>query len=177
MAILIPGLAIAAWIFEWHEQVAKLFDPELVPARGRVFYRGEPIPSGTIMTAPLDGQPAGPIGIINSDGTFSLLTQVDGRYQEGAYPGRYKVKVGYAYRALTQLGATPLVPEEYFDLQRTPLTIAVTSDPEKNDFSLVVVGEPSEAAQKVFKQLAEQAEAPAPGDSPDGPPDDEQAAP
>lgn len=62
----------------------------LVPVRGKVFYKGQPVTEGSLLFAPQDSAAsASPAtGLIQSDGSFALGTHQDG---DGAAPGRHKV--------------------------------------------------------------------------------------
>jgi hypothetical protein len=67
-------------------------DPALAPVHGRVFYKGVPLPGGSIVFTPdADKGGRGPIarGEIRPDGTYTLTT--DG--QPGATPGWHRVTV------------------------------------------------------------------------------------
>jgi len=74
-------------------------DPALAPVRGRVFYKGSPLPGGSIVFTPdADKGAQGPLarGEVRPDGTYTLTT--DG--QPGAAPGWHRVTV-------VSVGATP----------------------------------------------------------------------
>jgi hypothetical protein len=62
--------------------------PSVVPVSGKVVYNGEPLPFGTVMFQPEQGQAAQ--GEIQPDGTFQLSTYGP---NDGAVPGHHKVSV------------------------------------------------------------------------------------
>lgn len=67
-------------------------DPSPAPVRGRVFYKGTPLPGGSIVFTPdADKGGRGPLarGEIRPDGTYTLAS--DGR--PGAAPGWHRVTV------------------------------------------------------------------------------------
>lgn len=65
--------------------------PQRYAVRGKVTYKGEPVPSGTVIFEPADAQAGrvaqGPI----QDGSYSLSTAGEGG--DGALPGDYKVAI------------------------------------------------------------------------------------
>lgn len=106
--------------------------PEIVPARGKVLYQGQPVPNGVVMFQPVSGQPAR--GDIQPDGTFVLGTNSE---RDGATVGPNQVRVvsrGAAESAPTdasqgEVGAgKPLVPEKFGSYGTSGLTIEVTRD-------------------------------------------------
>jgi hypothetical protein len=63
--------------------------PSLIPVKGKVTFKGEPLTSGTIHFEPDDfGRPA--TGKLQSDGTFVLTTLKQG---DGVVPGHHKVSI------------------------------------------------------------------------------------
>ena len=105
----------------------------LLPVSGKVTYRGQPLPGGTIVFTP-DAKHGerGPIAVaeIARDGTYSLHT---GK-AFGAQPGVYRVTVA----AVSSAGAAPpgqpfhipqsLVPEKYRDPELSQLTSKIEPD-------------------------------------------------
>ncbi len=119
-------------------------DVEMAPVTGRVLYNGEPLPYGSVMFQPPQGQPAR--GEIQPDGTFELGTAGLG---SGAVVGRNKVRVTSFEAQHPQadparfgegLGRS-LIPEKYGQYETSglevvlqpnanePLTIALTGPP------------------------------------------------
>lgn len=166
------GLALAAaaaavWVFGLPAPVTAWFQPALVPATGQVFFEGKPIAGGLIQTLPLDGQPDGAMGIVQEDGRFSFQTQVGDRYVDGIYVGRHKVAVNYGQPKM--LGVIPLVPEKYFSLGTTDLTIDVRKDSTKPHFEFRLEGELTEEAQRVLGRIEDDEARPQPGAGRRGP--------
>jgi hypothetical protein len=63
--------------------------PDLIPVKGKVTLKGEPLSSGTVRFEPDDfGRPAS--GKINSDGTFVLSTHKEG---DGVVAGHHRVTI------------------------------------------------------------------------------------
>jgi hypothetical protein len=151
--VALAGAVVAISAFGLPASIQGWFDPALVPATGRVFHEGKPIPAGTILTAPLDGQPTGAIGLVQEDGRFKFETQVNDRYVDGIYVGRHKVAVNYGQPKM--MGVIPLVPEKYFTLSGTVLTINVSQDPAKNDFEFKLEGELTQEALRALGRLPE----------------------
>lgn len=85
-------LRIAGFVLLLHAGCGEL--PDLPPAavRGKVTFRGVPLPGGLIVFTPDDdyrGHGPQAEGLIGVDGTFTLTTAK----QPGAVPGRYRVTV------------------------------------------------------------------------------------
>jgi hypothetical protein len=105
----------------------------LLPVSGKVTYRGQPVPGGTIAFTP-DAKHGehGPmaVGEIAPDGTYSLRTGKD----FGAAAGVYRVTVA----AVTSRGIAPpgqpfhvpqsLVPEKYRDPELSQVTSRIEPD-------------------------------------------------
>jgi hypothetical protein len=62
--------------------------PRVVPVAGKVLYNGKPLPFGSVMFQPDQGQAA--VGDIQADGSFKLSSYGP---DDGAVPGTHKVSV------------------------------------------------------------------------------------
>jgi hypothetical protein len=62
--------------------------PRVVPVAGKVLYNGKPLPFGSVMFQPDQGQAA--VGDIQADGSFKLSSYGP---DDGAVPGKHKVSV------------------------------------------------------------------------------------
>lgn len=139
IAVLIVGLIAAGAFFEWDRRIAGWFAPPLVPAAGRVVYQdGTPVTTGQIQTAPIGRNLRGAYGTIDPEGRFTLMTDMAGRYVEGAYAGPHKVAVVATGATIPGAGVEYLVDSKYASLTQTPLQIELTRDPEQNQFELTV---------------------------------------
>jgi hypothetical protein len=109
--------------------------PKLAPVRGTITYKGKPVPYGTIMFQPDEGQAA--IGDIN-DGTYILKTNKLG----GAPLGKYRVTVISLQDQSGRLPESrnplppPIVPLEYSFPDRSGLTAVVEDKENVIDFTL-----------------------------------------
>lgn len=72
------------------------------PVYGKVTYKGQTVPTGTVTFAPLDGEGEGAFGKI-AEGSYNLTTHTTG---DGAVPGRYRVSV---------VSADAITPKAAFD--------------------------------------------------------------
>ena len=63
-------------------------NPRVVPVAGKVLYNGKPLPFGTLMFQPDQGQAA--VGDIQADGSFKLSSYGP---NDGAVPGKHSVSV------------------------------------------------------------------------------------
>jgi hypothetical protein len=103
--------------------------PQIVPLKGKVTYKGEPLKFGGVMLQPVGGQPAS--GTINPDGTFVLSTNSSG---DGATVGTNRIRVtcfeGQAPDATgdpnteRSLGRS-LIPYRYNDIDTSGLVVDV----------------------------------------------------
>ncbi len=145
-------LGIAGWFVSvwWNspdgqltwERLLSLDDtPPLVKVTGQVLYKGKPVTEGSIVTEyPRNGLFGG-LSILDQDGRFELMTQVDGKYHPGAYVGEHVVAV-FSFGPSTGGGPPAgLVPSKYLTHRSSPLRMKVTSDPEENVFVFNLEGE------------------------------------
>jgi len=101
----------------------------VVPAGGKVTYKGEPIAKGTVVFTPDKGRPA--TGAIEN-GSFILSTYAEG---DGALPGKYKVGVVVTEEVPTKGGDNTtkyIVPQKYSDPEQSGLTAEVPSGGKKD---------------------------------------------
>jgi hypothetical protein len=95
--------------------------PSRVPVSGRVFYRGQPLPGGTIVFTP-DAQRggSGPLacGEIKPDGRYVLRTDL----QPGAVPGWHRITVAPARASASSL------PRRYSDPEQSGKCVEVQPD-------------------------------------------------
>ena len=113
--------------------------PETVPVQGKVTYKGQPVPRGTITFQPDAGQPA--TGEIQPDGSYRLGTYGQ---DDGAVPGHHRVMIIANTADPTKIpGSSPgyvppkdLVPKSYGQIDTSGLTADVTKDKATYDFDL-----------------------------------------
>ena len=113
--------------------------PETVPVQGKVTYKGQPVPKGTITFQPDAGQPA--TGEIQPDGSYRLGTFGQG---DGAVPGHHRVMIIANTADPTKIpGSSPgyveprdLVPKSYGQIDTSGLAADVTKDKTTYDFDL-----------------------------------------
>lgn len=132
--VLSASLSVLAW------GCAKGEDhPETVPVEGKVTYKGQPVPQGTISFQPQSGETA--TAEIQSDGTYHLATFEP---KDGAVLGHHQVKI-VANTADPDLipGSSPgyvapkdLVPKKYGDFGTSGLEADVTKESTRFDFDL-----------------------------------------
>lgn len=113
--------------------------PETVPVSGKVTYKGEPVPKGTVTFLSDKGQPA--TGAIQPDGTYTLSTFAE---KDGALPGHHQVQVIANDGDPTMMpGSSPgykpprdLVPKKYNNPATSGLTADVARGKPTIDFDL-----------------------------------------
>ncbi|MCA9269839.1 MAG: hypothetical protein KDA41_15265 [Planctomycetales bacterium] len=113
--------------------------PKIVPTKGKVLFKGEPLPYGSVMFQPASGQPAR--SEIKPDGTFVLGTNT---LSDGATVGTNRVRVtSYESQSPTatisrdaefSLGKSQ-IPKRYTDFDTSDLVVEV-ADTKGNDVLL-----------------------------------------
>ena len=113
--------------------------PKTYPVQGKVTYKGEPVPKGTITFQPDQGQPS--VADIQPDGTYRLSTFKEG---DGAVAGHYRVFVIANTADPTKIpgsspGWTPpkdLVPTKYNKPETSGLKATVSEEQKEYNFDL-----------------------------------------
>jgi hypothetical protein len=113
--------------------------PKTFPIGGKVTYKGQPVPKGTVTFQPDQGSPA--VGELQSDGSYKLSTFSPG---DGALPGHHKVFIIANTADPTKIpGSTPgwtppkdLVPKKFNSVDTSGLEATVTQDKKEIDFNL-----------------------------------------
>jgi hypothetical protein len=156
IVILLAGGAVFIGFFDGISRVERWMRPPLLPVRGQVFFAGEPLREGQVTTF-VKGLP-GSLGVIDKNGEFTLLTDVDGSLLEGVYPGEHTVAVA-AYEPLKGAAAPPLkTPASYASLATTPLRISVKRSSGKQEFTFNLAGDPPAAVPPAGPPTAEKKE-------------------
>jgi hypothetical protein len=123
--------AVAAYFILVHESGP----PELVAFRGKVLYKGKPLTGGGVFTQPLDPNLVGGVAALESDGSFTLMTNGI----PGAYVGTHKLAVSVMSSGSPP---TPLIPAAYTEIRSTPLVIQVSTDPAANSAEFTIADPP-----------------------------------
>ncbi len=118
---------------------AKSEFPETVPVSGKVLYKGQPVPMGTVTFQSDQGQAA--TGTIQPDGTYRLSTFAQ---EDGAVPGHHKVMIIANDGDPTMMpGSSPgykppkdLIPKKYGTLATSGLEAEVAKGKPTVDFDL-----------------------------------------
>jgi hypothetical protein len=110
---------------------------ETAPVKGKITFKGKPLPNGTVMFVPGEGPAA--TGEIDKDGNYRLTTYSTG---DGAVLGNHKVSI----TALADIGtALPeqrnplppsLVPDKYLSHETSGLTFEVKRGNNEANFEL-----------------------------------------
>src|SRR5690242_9684854 len=125
------GLLVAAALFP----AGCSRGPKTAPVRGRVTYKGRPVPNGTVAFIPDGGTAA--TGEIGPDGAYTLTTFRKG---DGAVLGAHKVVItaldaGKEGETADTLPA-PLIPVKYMNLTTTDLRAEVQDHENTINFDL-----------------------------------------
>ncbi|MCA8996320.1 MAG: hypothetical protein KDA80_05030, partial [Planctomycetaceae bacterium] len=135
------GIAVVGGVIFGMVEYINGMPATLVPASGRVTWDGQPVTIGAVMTQHVDDPFQSAIGAFDEEGRFELMTNG----QPGAALGTHKVIVA-SYGP--GMGTSPLVPQEYLKAESSPLSITISSDPQKNVFELEVIGEAPKSPQR-----------------------------
>ena len=109
------------------------------PVRGKILFKSKPVPNGTVMFTPVNGNGPTATGELNSDGTYTLTTY---KPDDGAPAGQYKVVVMALEDTSNKLPEDrnptppPIVPDKYTSLATTDLTAEVHEGENVCDFTL-----------------------------------------
>jgi len=103
--------------------------PSLIPVKGKVTYKGQPLTKGTIRFEP-DGYGRMATGTLQSDGTFVLSTL---KKDDGVVAGSHKVSVSDTGPSLKK----ELIPRKYTDPGTSKLTAEVDSEHTEFTFDLL----------------------------------------
>lgn len=145
IAIVVLSLARVNGIDAFMDDLTR---PTLVPVRGQLLYKGEPLRKGQIVTQPIGGRGLSALGWTDDEGRFTLQTDIRGNFQEGATVGEHRVAVT-VYQMISAPAAPPLLtPPQYASINTSPLQITVGRDPDQNEFKLVLEGEPPSRPQR-----------------------------
>jgi len=114
----------------------------LAVVKGKVTYKGKPVPNGTINFLPTDGNKPSATGEIQSDGSYSLKTFVSNRPSDGAVIGQHKVVIVAMVDQASRLPEErsplppPIVPVKYTSPATSDLTAQVENKANVIDFDL-----------------------------------------
>ncbi len=140
LLVVFSGLIAFFGFFNGVDWLRSLALPPVVPAKGTVMIGTNPLSSGQVLTEPVDGRSSGSLGIIDVNGQFTLKTDIQGSFVDGAYVGEHKVFLT-APRPAERLGVgipPSLVAAKYTSIDTTPLTVKVSRNSADNVFSLTV---------------------------------------
>lgn len=95
--------------------------PTLHPLRGKVLYRGEPVPQAELVFHPqFQGPGWMPVAVTEADGTFVASTKTPG---DGVLPGPYKVTIVWHPLATDDAEGPNHLPAIYSEPATSPLKI------------------------------------------------------
>ncbi|MEZ6061901.1 MAG: hypothetical protein R3C19_16270 [Planctomycetaceae bacterium] len=149
VAIAAAGRAAYVWVMTdgnlTFRRFAFMEEPkvELYPVTGKVIFNGEPLTGGHIELYSVDGsvKPDRIIGPLKSDGSFELYTDFNGTLGTGAPSGDFKV-VLLVYHPTGPLEApVQMLPAEFYDHNKSPITVKVTTDAAQNQLTIEADGE------------------------------------
>ena len=138
---------------------------------GEVFFNDESVRVGHVAAVPVVDRYGltRVIGPITDRGTFEFYTEVDGRLTKGVPVGEYKLLLMVSHPSPGLGAPSPMLPPQYYDPARTPLSMTVTSDPDGNHITIKEHGEllPDVAGQNARSRPDEERETEAPAEAGD----------
>ena len=104
----------------------------LVNAKGRLTYKGQPVPSTTVIFHPAEDGKRASHGLTDDDGNFLLTNSMEDR---GVFPGHHKVTLKYHLSAAEETREIPPkaskelreVIARFQDLKTTTLQVDITT--------------------------------------------------
>ena len=114
----------------------------LAVVKGKISYKGKPLPYGTVNFLPSDGNKPMASGEIQSDGSYELKTFVSNKPSNGAVVGQHKVVIVAIQDQATLLPeqrsplSEPIVPAKYTSPATSDLSANVEDKENKIDFDL-----------------------------------------
>jgi len=114
----------------------------LAVVKGKVTYRGKPVPNGTINFLPADGNKPSATGEIQSDGSYALRTIQASGTGDGAVIGKHTVVIVAMQDMASRLPEErvplppPIVPVKYTSPATSDLTAQVEDKENTIDFDL-----------------------------------------
>jgi hypothetical protein len=138
---------------------------------GEVFFNDESVTVGHVEAVPVDDRYSltRVIAPITDSGAFEFYTEVDGKLTKGVPAGEYKLLLMVSHPSPGLGAPSPMLPPQYYDPARTPLSMAVTSDQDKKHITIKEQGEllPDVAGQNARSRSNEDRETDDPADAPD----------
>jgi hypothetical protein len=114
----------------------------LAAVKGKVTYKGKPVPNGTVNFNPVDGNKPSATGKIQPDGSYTLETFLGNRPSPGAVIGQHKVVIvamqdqeGILPEQRAAL-PPPIIPSKYTHPNTTDLKAEVGNKENTIDFEL-----------------------------------------
>ena len=138
---------------------------------GEVFYNDEPVRVGHVAAVP-ENDSYGltrVIGPITDDGMFEFYAEVGGKLTKGVPVGEYKLLLMVSHPSPGLGAPSPMLPPQYYDSARTPLSMKVTSDQAKQHIVIKEQGDllPDVAGHNARSRSNEERETDAPPDADD----------
>lgn len=138
---------------------------------GEVFFNDEPVRVGHVAAVPVVDKYGltRVIGPMNDRGTFEFYTEVDGKLTKGVPTGEYKLLLMVSHPSPGMGAPSPMLPPQYYDPARTPISMSVTSDVAGNHITIKEHGEllPDVAGQNARSRPDEERETGAPAEAGD----------
>jgi hypothetical protein len=122
------ALLVSSLLAAWGCGTGQAALPDLIPVKGKVFYKGQPLTKGVVRFEP-DGYGRPANGKLGSDGTFVLTTLKEG---DGIVAGEHRVYITGTGKTV----AKELVPKKYVSPSTSKLVAKVDSEHTEFSFEL-----------------------------------------
>lgn len=131
LAVVVTAAALGWGYFDVPALIANWRMPPLTPVSGQVLFNDQPLAEAEVLTQPENPKLRGAIGVTDADGRFVLKTDVNGKFETGAFVGSHRVTVAKRDNS-KPVGPAPLpllTPAQYSQFDKTPLEIQVARVP------------------------------------------------
>lgn len=122
VAVVLIGVVFGGLVYK--DEISKQFsNTTLVPVKGKVLFRGKPLPNAGMQAYRIDGESALSVASTDANGEFEFETQVGNNYEKGLLTGEYKITIGRFMQPVGPIPPRRLSPEVYTALESTPLVV------------------------------------------------------
>jgi hypothetical protein len=134
LAIAVLAGGVGWGYFDVSGRIAQWMLPPLVPVSGQVYLNDEPLADAQIFAQAMNVKGANALGKTDTQGRFTLRTDVQGRFRPGVYVGEHRVMIIKPDPAIPPGPFKPpvITPPECSSFDTTPLRLRVERDPARN---------------------------------------------
>lgn len=126
--------AVAWGYFDLDARISQWMLPPLVPVSGWVYLNGEPLVGGQVFAQAVGRKGCNALGKTDTEGRFTLRTDVRGEFLAGVYVGEHRVMIIKPDPDVPPGPYKPpvITPPDCASFETTPLRLQVDRDPARN---------------------------------------------